>query len=105
SSRRRHTRWPRDWSSDVCSSDLFVLRSLHVVPANMLNGASEEPPGAARGIKNHIVELWINLVDNELGDGARRVVLAGVPCALEEIGRASCRESVYGGEVGGAVRS
>src|SRR5207253_7589037 len=27
SSRRRHTRWPRDWSSDVCSSDL----SLHAV--------------------------------------------------------------------------
>src|SRR5439155_11754859 len=24
SSRRRHTRWPRDWSSDVCSSDLCV---------------------------------------------------------------------------------
>src|SRR5437870_876420 len=24
SSRRRHTRWPRDWSSDVCSSDLKV---------------------------------------------------------------------------------
>src|SRR5439155_5537424 len=24
SSRRRHTRWPRDWSSDVCSSDLEV---------------------------------------------------------------------------------
>src|SRR5690625_5357273 len=23
SSRRRHTRWPRDWSSDVCSSDLW----------------------------------------------------------------------------------
>src|SRR5207253_5177034 len=22
SSRRRHTRWPRDWGSDVCSSDL-----------------------------------------------------------------------------------
>src|SRR5437660_8151524 len=38
SSRRRHTRWPRDWSSDVCSSDLktrrkftekdFVIKSL-----------------------------------------------------------------------------
>src|SRR5439155_19031968 len=27
SSRRRHTRWPRDWSSDVCSSDLAgILR-------------------------------------------------------------------------------
>src|SRR5690625_7401951 len=24
SSRRLHTRWPRDWSSDVCSSDLSV---------------------------------------------------------------------------------
>src|SRR5207253_4417557 len=24
SSRRRHTRWPRDWSSDVCSSDLRI---------------------------------------------------------------------------------
>src|SRR5207253_4995408 len=26
SSRRRHTRWPRDWSSDVCSSDLKLVR-------------------------------------------------------------------------------
>src|SRR5690625_5324022 len=25
SSRRRHTRWPRDWSSDVCSSDLALV--------------------------------------------------------------------------------
>src|SRR5690606_40802976 len=25
SSRRRHTRFSRDWSSDVCSSDLFPL--------------------------------------------------------------------------------
>src|SRR5207253_8650932 len=33
SSRRRHTRWPRDWSSDVCSSDLLygrVLARLHL---------------------------------------------------------------------------
>src|SRR5690625_934362 len=30
SSRRRHTRWPRDWSSDVCSSDLeFAMKSQH----------------------------------------------------------------------------
>src|SRR5439155_15189663 len=27
SSRRRHTRWPRDWSSDVCSSDLAAVGS------------------------------------------------------------------------------
>src|SRR5437870_10353927 len=31
SSRRRHTRWPRDWSSDVCSSDL-------VAEAHEING-------------------------------------------------------------------
>src|SRR5437870_273353 len=32
SSRRRHTRWPRDWSSDVCSSDLARLaREFHTV--------------------------------------------------------------------------
>src|SRR5207253_6988899 len=29
SSRRRHTRWPRDWSSDVCSSDLFSWQLPH----------------------------------------------------------------------------
>src|SRR5690625_5670618 len=30
SSRRRHTRWPRDWSSDVCSSDLAQMeQALH----------------------------------------------------------------------------
>src|SRR5207253_6640067 len=28
SSRRRHTRWPRDWSSDVCSSDLERLSAV-----------------------------------------------------------------------------
>src|SRR5690625_6819001 len=33
SSRRRHTRWPRDWSSDVCSSDLpFTYRGVILEP-------------------------------------------------------------------------
>src|SRR5690625_6970765 len=32
SSRRRHTRWPRDWSSDVCSSDLSK-RGSEIAPA------------------------------------------------------------------------
>src|SRR5437870_11449924 len=31
SSRRRHTRWPRDWISDVCSSDLNGPRSARVL--------------------------------------------------------------------------
>src|SRR5690606_39658427 len=29
SSRRRHTRFSRDWSSDVCSSDLQTLQGVH----------------------------------------------------------------------------
>src|SRR5690606_40533900 len=28
SSRRRHTRFSRDWSSDVCSSDLFIIEGV-----------------------------------------------------------------------------
>src|SRR5690625_2277133 len=33
SSRRRHTRWPRDWSSDVCSSDLIATEGYIVLEA------------------------------------------------------------------------
>src|SRR5690606_40383726 len=32
SSRRRHTRFSRDWSSDVCSSDLEVLAKIRALP-------------------------------------------------------------------------
>src|SRR5215467_9565585 len=36
SSRRRHTRLQGDWSSDVCSSDLPLLRAVNADPAAML---------------------------------------------------------------------
>src|SRR5439155_10556966 len=36
SSRRRHTRWPRDWSSDVCSSDLGVPLTMNFQVADTL---------------------------------------------------------------------
>src|SRR5438445_8300771 len=45
SSRRRHTRYWRDWSSDVCSSD---LRDQTNVPAGLKVGCSERE-GAVRG--------------------------------------------------------
>src|SRR2546421_9230640 len=37
SSRRRHTRSDRDWSSDVCSSDLFsyAVRAVYVESCSM----------------------------------------------------------------------
>src|SRR6266487_6257062 len=39
SSRRRHTRWTGDWSSDVCSSDLSSrLAPLHVAEAPVVAG-------------------------------------------------------------------
>src|SRR5690606_39760115 len=31
-SRRRHTRFSRDWSSDVCSSDLGIRKHNHLLP-------------------------------------------------------------------------
>src|SRR5215208_1707489 len=61
SSRRRHTRWPRDWSSDVCSSDLRLgLDAWVAVPLALL--------GALAG-------RW-------LGRGGRRARLAPGPLAL-----------------------
>src|SRR5699024_12059689 len=36
SSRRRHTRSKRDWSSDVCSSDLYLIRSFDFPSAQAL---------------------------------------------------------------------
>src|SRR5690606_40265528 len=45
SSRRRHTRFSRDWSSDVCSSDLSIFW-LRLAPAlNLSNGPR---PGGCR---------------------------------------------------------
>src|SRR5439155_18921838 len=41
SSRRRHTRWPRDWSSDVCSSDLIHTMG---VPSDDPYARKGEPP-------------------------------------------------------------
>src|SRR5690625_6026372 len=41
SSRRRHTRWPRDWSSDVCSSDLTLAgEHLSLSLAAVLQGSA-----------------------------------------------------------------
>src|SRR5690625_5755303 len=53
--RRRHTRWPRDWSSDVCSSDLLVstatkenLRELSFAIARVVAQARAAVPEETR---------------------------------------------------------
>src|SRR5690625_7929751 len=42
SSRRRHTRWPRDWSSDVCSSDLLLAEALRADPVQGATATVEQ---------------------------------------------------------------
>src|SRR5438445_13666937 len=73
SSRRRHTRYWRDWSSDVCSSDL--VPAWPGCRAGAIAGGA--PPGGG----------WCVLADSAGGPGHR------LP-AGDKIGRASCRERV-----------
>src|SRR5207253_5401092 len=61
SSRRRHTMWPRDWSSDVCSSDLVYH---------------------AAGYSHHslIVEFpqWLALVDSPYTETQAKVLFRAI---------------------------
>src|SRR5690606_40320829 len=92
SSRRRHTRFSRDWSSDVCSSDLCAHPGdlgdrLHRhgrltvrTPLSKVRGL-----GSARSGTDH---FWF----------LRLTAIANVPLAvffLAKIGRATCRDTVY----------
>src|SRR5207249_9164544 len=45
SSRRRHTRSKRDWSSDVCSSDLVAKLATPFTAASVVVPPSVLPPG------------------------------------------------------------
>src|SRR5437870_13071196 len=48
SSRRRHTRWPRDWSSDVGSSDLLAAEPIgHLNGPELLAQRGSAPEDAA----------------------------------------------------------
>src|SRR5690606_39357721 len=44
-SRRRHTRFSRDWSSDVCSSDLFYVQYASARCHSVFRQAREQFPG------------------------------------------------------------
>src|SRR5690625_7260296 len=87
SSRRRHTRWPRDWRSDVCSSDL-VRES----------GASPPTCTPARGLRT---VLQTGLTTRECPvKMCTNVTMLHVSTGQDvEIGRASCRERVEAWEV------
>src|SRR5436309_9410460 len=99
SSRRRHTRFSRDWSSDVCSSDLpgFPARSFVSTNESKPNGGQWHltPDGqwlwkgdtSSDELVGHYFgyAIYFDLVADEAEKAQIRAV---------EIGRASCRERV-----------
>src|SRR5207249_8760979 len=104
SSRRRHTRSKRDWSSDVCSSDLdrdsFFAQTLE---------QPEQQGGLffGKGSSRLVQDKNARLEGNDFGDVDKLLLCQGQQTnagAHVEIGRASCRER---GEraVGGGARS
>src|SRR5690625_5691459 len=83
SSRRRHTSWPRDWSSDVCSSDLED--ALLEAAVGQLQAGDDVADGVDAG--------QVGL--QGLGVGEHEA-------AIHQIGRASCRGRVEECTVNGA---
>src|SRR5207253_7723627 len=57
SSRRRHTRWPRDWSSDVCSSDLIDRNHESILREWITITEINAPSGQEQPRAKHIEEL------------------------------------------------
>src|SRR5207253_5731097 len=94
-----HTRWPRDWSSDVCSSDLdrgrLQTKAIALLPASGRSFYVYVPQQHER----HQLRVIAGADRRAIGlrDG-KFYALAGLRDArylIEgEIGRASCRERV-----------
>src|SRR5690606_40447595 len=98
--RRRHTRFSRDWSSDVCSSDLQALAQTATHPVRVRFAVEVD----AQEGKIHWYEPLDPETDTSLAEELLHALVFSVPnkAALVsgevEIGRASCRER---GELGG----
>src|SRR5207253_8192106 len=68
SSRRRHTRWPRDWSSDVCSSDLAAANPQALVVANLANKSGPADIAVANAGTNNVT-IFLNNGQGQFGAG------------------------------------
>src|SRR5438309_7202643 len=91
SSRRRHTRWNCDWSSDVCSSDLDPRADMRVgdeLPTTYERLATDARVGSRILLNDGLLSVEVTGVDAPRVRG--RVVDGGIL----KIGRASCRERV-----------
>src|SRR3712207_7757874 len=103
SSRRRHTRYGRDWSSDVCSSDLEAVREARVEAMRedesvFLMGEDVGVYGGAFGVSGGMVEEFgeERVVDTPLSEAGFVGLCTGAAMMgmRPKIGRASCRERV-----------
>src|SRR4051794_41987100 len=93
SSRRRHTRWTGDWSSDVCSSDLIRAQR---PAAQRPDGIGLEVRDLHAGVHTRIGSPRANQRHGCISDAAESI--------LGEIGRASCRERVEISVVAGSLK-
>src|SRR5207237_7139228 len=91
SSRRRHTRFKCDWSSDVCSSDLLDRRKTVEACAriHLRNPQSRQERQRAAHAETAYGNLFLGSLLQVL-NGSANVLLGRI-----EIGRASCRERGY----------
>src|SRR5207249_8044076 len=92
----RHTRSKRDWSSDVCSSDLIVIRhSSSGSPYTLTKWVKGSVLNAGDGTHEHPTQALLDLytIRERLGrfEGLRAAIIGDVMHS-REIGRASCRE-------------
>src|SRR5699024_12642621 len=76
SSRRRHTSSKRDWSSDVCSSDLNIFSPIRAVSSENIFTSN----------------IWPDQLSNRRPCTANIMTIRSTSVWCQKIGRASCRE-------------
>src|SRR5690606_40598983 len=93
SSRRRHTRFSRDWSSDVCSSDLVAHQVQHIVWTVL---RLQQLLAFSRHLDDALLIEPLEHRQKPHGFAyPAKLCLAHLPVdGRNQIGRASCRESV-----------
>src|SRR5690606_39381241 len=103
-SRRRHTSFSRDWSSDVCSSDLSVVLRQNHAPGersfvDYCDGIALIDPVSGAKVPT---ELFVGALGASSYTFAMASLSQELPAWLE-LGRASCRARVERSVVGGRM--